>query len=106
MNIHEEIKMKDKKFNDAINHNLELGEGLKVGKCFRIPVADGYSLYEVIRIKSNTVEIKWRKDAIVDNYQDLVLADGGEFPIETIERLVKREDKLQKIFGGKNNGIY
>lgn len=99
--IRKEIAEEEKRLQQALKKNRELGDGLKIGKIFRVRVADGYSFYEITDIKKDTVKIKWRKDLCIDNYMDSVLYNGGYFPKNSIERLMKWEDEMSKIFGRK-----
>jgi hypothetical protein len=82
----------------ALERNLELGKGLKVGKTFKIQVAEGYAWYEVTKVDSTTAEVEWR-DYALDRSMDEMLAGGGAFPAPVIERLVHHHDTLEELFG-------
>lgn len=73
-------------------------DGLKVGKLFSMPVADGKVWYVVTKVNKKTVKIEWRNFGY-DMYFDRVFGIGGSFNKDLIEKLVNSEDALQRIFG-------
>lgn len=85
----------------AFKQSNELPEGIYPGKLFRCQVADGYAVYQVLKVNKKTVQVVWRKDLTIDEWQDSVLGAGGTFPIVPIEKLVRWEEALRKIFSSQ-----
>ncbi len=73
-------------------------EGFGPGKLFNIPVGDGRAWYVVTKATAKTAMVEWR-GYHWDNWRDPVLDWGGAFPRAVIERLVRRYEGLQRIFG-------
>lgn len=88
-------------FNKEWAKSKALPEGLQVGKLFRLPHADGYAFYEVVKINKTTVRVKWRPDLCPDKWMDNILGEGGSFPIRTIEPIILREEGIAKLFATK-----
>lgn len=90
----------EKAYRGAEKRSIDLGDGLKVNKLFRTPVADGYAYYVVTKVTAKTATVEWR-GFCADRWTDSVLGWGGSFPKRTIEELVGREDGIRRIFGRK-----
>lgn len=70
------------------------------GRLLQIQVGDGYAYYEIARVGTRSVRLKWRGDIGLDDYQDAVLGSGGSFPRARIEELVARQDAWTSLFSG------
>jgi hypothetical protein len=70
-----------------------LGPGIKVGKLFSIPVADGYATYVVTKLNKKTADIEWR-GYCPDRYRCRVFGYGGRFDRGMIEQQVKFGEPL------------
>ena len=86
----------------AFKQSMALPEGLCPGKLFRCQVADGYSVYQVLKVNKKTVQIVWRKDLTIDGWTDNILGEGGTFPLSPIESAIQREEGLRKLFSRKS----
>lgn len=73
-------------------------EGFGPGKLFNIPVGDGVAWYVVTKVTAKTAKVEWR-GYHCDHWRDPVLDWGGVFPRPVIERLVRRQDGFQRLFG-------
>jgi hypothetical protein len=83
-----ECDKRAKAFDDAFKNNKKLERGLVSKKVFRIQVADGYAVYEVVRVGPRQTTVKYREDCVSDDYMDRVLGRGGSFPTKVIEGIV------------------
>lgn len=87
------------KISAAMERSKALGPGIKVGKVFKMPVADGYAVYEVVKVNKTTVKVAAMETP--DGYCDRILGYGGSFQKSIIEPLVTHEDRMQALFGRK-----
>jgi len=94
MNVSDYGKKCDEAYKTMMDKNAELGEGISVGKVFRVGVADGYSYYEITRVNKKTVRVKWVSNKWLngDGYHSPILGDGGSFQTHIIDRLVDMAD--------------
>jgi len=65
--------------------------GLKVGKLFNTPVADGCAFYVITKVNFRAVKIEWRGFQ-GDRWIDQHFGHGGTFPSSMIETWVNRQD--------------
>ena len=86
-------------FKKAKERSNALGDEFKPGKLFNTPVADGRAYYVVTKVNKKSVRIEWR-GFCPDRWQDPVLGLGGSFPRDRIEKLVRSNDGLRKLFAG------
>jgi len=99
------LKEHDKRYAEYLARNRKMGKGVKQGKIFRTPRADGYAYYEIIETNLRTkapgepelIHIKPAKGLSLDEYRDFVLGDGGWFLWTTIEPLVENEDAYSRL---------
>lgn len=71
---------------------------LVAGRLLRLPMADGYAIYQVVKVNPKTVEIAWRgfhPDRWVDQRYGL----GGRKPRAEIEQLLGARDRMNALFG-------
>lgn len=87
-------------FAAEMKKSKELGEGLVIGKIFALPIADGYSYYEVTKIYKIKVHIRCRLDICPDKWMDRILGEGGSFSRHMIEPIIIAEESMAKIFEG------
>ena len=87
-------------FAAEMKKSKESGEGL-IGKVFELPIADGYSYYEVTKVYKTKVHIKCRLDLCPDKWMDRMLGEGGSFPRNMIEPIILANESMAKIFEGK-----
>jgi len=74
-----------------------LPEGLVVGKLLYTPVADGRAWYQITKVTARTVTLNWREDLSQDDYQDMFLGTGGNFPKNRIEPIVLQQDAFRQM---------
>jgi len=86
-------------YRNAKNLSNNLPAGLQVGKMFRLPIADGYAFYVVVKVNKKTVDVEWRGFS-PDRWVDARLGYGRREPKDTIEMLVRREDAAARLFAG------
>jgi hypothetical protein len=87
----------DEQYKIAKARSDSLPAGAHVGKLFRVPAADGYAYYVVTKANKKTVHIEWRGFSL-DRWVDYRFGAGGKEDKELIERLIKREEGLAKLF--------
>lgn len=80
-------KYVDDEFKKAQKLSDSLGDGAKVGKLFRVPLADGYAYYIVTKVSKTKITVEWRGFCL-DRWTAPILDLGGSFPRKTIERLI------------------
>lgn len=90
-------KFVDAEFEKARKYSLSLGEGVKAGKLFSVPAADGQAWYVVTRVNKASVTVEWR-GFCPDRWVDQVLGCEGTFKKEIIARLVGFADWKAKNF--------
>jgi hypothetical protein len=95
--IVDQTEESERKVRRALERNRNLGKGLKVGKSFEVPGADGVAWYELTRVGVTSVQLEWR-DYGRDLCMDEMFGAGGEFPRSLVERLTHRHDVLQELF--------
>lgn len=96
--IEQEIKEVEKRWQAAKKNNEALGEGLKVGKVIRFPVADGHATYEIIEIGDNVSKVKVRNDLDFDNYRSDAVDSQGRILTSVLENQFKRQKAQSEIF--------
>jgi hypothetical protein len=99
--VMDEINAQIAMIQKAFEESAARGKGLLVGKLFRTQVADGYAVYQVVKINKSSVKVKWRKDLALDGWQDQTLGAGGTFPKRCVEQPILREEALAEIFSRK-----
>ena len=87
----------DQACDEAYKRSEALGEGLRVGKVFHLPVADGSAHYEVVAVKPRTVTVEWR-GFCADRWTDHWLGWGGSFSKAKIAEIIRREEGMRKLF--------
>jgi len=103
--IDERMKEHDKKYKNYLESNKKLGRGVKVGKIFRTPRADGWAYYEIVGLnipekfseRPKKINIKPALGLSLDEYRDFVLKEGGWFLWTTIQPLVEFEDDYSEV---------
>ncbi len=95
------FKAHDKYFQEAMDTNEAMENGVVIGKIFRIGVADGYAYYEISKVYKTKVHLKWRKDLCLDGYSDHHFCGGGSFSRSDVERYISFEEGMKKIFSKK-----
>lgn len=85
---------------EALEKRSDETNGL-VGKLFTIPVADGCAIYTVEEEKGKKVLVKWHD--IHDAWTAPVFGQGGWFPKNIVEPLVKQQDGMRKLFEHHGN---
>jgi hypothetical protein len=75
-------------------------KGFEPGKLFALGVADGSAWYVVTKVKGKNATVEWR-GFCMDRWTDRWLGWGGTFPCSQIKPLVKAEEGMRKLFGGK-----
>lgn len=99
------LKEHDKKYKEYLETNKKIGRGMKMGKIFRTPRADGYAYYKIAETNIDTkdpgepdlVKIEPVTKLSFDEYRDFVLREGGWFLWTTIEPLVEQEDNYSRL---------
>lgn len=94
-----ELKEQEKKIEAAWAESNKLPKGVVPGKLFRLPHADGYAVYQVVKVGKRTATVKWRKDLTIDEWQDNILGPGGSFSLNVIARSILWEESMAEIFG-------
>ena len=79
------------------------GESL-LFRYFSRPVADGLAWYQVTKVTTKTVTVKWCDGISLDDYCDGMLGDGETtMPRHIIEPLVQGRIIMDKVFARKLN---
>ena len=103
--IERKLKEEENRHKKAIENNERLGKGLKVGKVFRVLVADSYAIYEIKRVGKLVSKVIRRTDIGDEYYAECVDSDGNILT-SILKKIVDREERLMEIFkGGKKDGI-
>jgi hypothetical protein len=90
----------EKHFDEEMEKQKDLPKGMVKGKIFKINVADGYAYYEIVRVNKKSVNIKWRKDLCLDEYQYYAWGAGGTFERDLIEHLIVSDERMAEILSG------
>lgn len=75
----------------------DLQPGLVKGKIIQVNVADGYAYYEVMRVNTKTVRIKWRYDLSADGYQYMTWGEGGLVERGLLAMLIEGTERLVEM---------
>jgi hypothetical protein len=86
----------DKKFKEALLRSNSI-DGLRPGKLFSRPHADGQAWYEIIKVGAKHVDVEWRGYA-PDGWIDTYFQGGGRFPKSRIEQTVLEQEGIRKLF--------
>ncbi len=84
----------------ALKKNKELGKGLKVGKVFRTQVADGYAVYEIVKIADPISKVKYRSD-IEEDYRSLAVDGEGNILTSQLKKIIEFGETLDELFSKK-----
>lgn len=91
MDIEEELAQHDAAWEEAMETNAELGDGLVEGKIVKFHVADGYAVYEIESIGEEVSQVSYRPDLCMDTYRSQAVNDGRIFT-DTLEDACNRMD--------------
>lgn len=93
------LEEQEQAWEEAMEKNEELGEGLVEGKVVTFPVADGKAAYEVVDVGDKVSIVKYREDLVLDRYKsDAVDHETGEILTSTLRQRIEQEEALRDIF--------
>jgi hypothetical protein len=75
-------------------------DGVEVGAMFSIGVADGSAWYVIVKVNPKTVDVEWR-GFCPDRWRDHHFGNGGRFDKSDVERYVRADQGLKKLFARK-----
>lgn len=66
---------------------------------FRTPVADGYSVYQIVKLTKSMALVKYCTGICLDEYRNDILGDGCQIPIDVAKEKIRNRDYMEKVFG-------
>ena len=87
---HEHLKEIDKK---------QKAKGTILFRHFTVPVADGYSYYQITKVGKKTATVELCGGICLDEYQDMILGESATISLDIAKSQIERMDALYKLFG-------